>query len=245
MREWIYGRNPVWETLAAGRRQFFELQIAQGVRENELVNRSRQRSLEGGIPVTYPTRAEMDELGVPHQGLALQVSDYPYVSSSELIQDVEQGKEPGFFLILDMLQDPQNLGSLLRTAEAVGVHGVLIPPKRAAQVTPAVVSASSGASEHLRIAQSNLAAGLRDLKKAGIFIYGLAQGAGTIPPQKARLDGPIGLVVGNEGRGIRRLVRDTCDVLLELPMRGQVASLNAAVAGSVALYSIYQARLAA
>jgi 23S rRNA (guanosine2251-2'-O)-methyltransferase len=242
MREWIYGRNPVWETLAADRRQAFELRIAQGVRETETITRIREHCLDRKIPINYPSREELDGMGVSHQGLALLVGGYPYVPAADFYQAAGRAGAPPFFLILDMLQDPQNLGSLLRTAEAAGVQGVLIPSRRSAHVTPAVVSASSGASEHLHIARANLVAGLKALKEAGIFIYGLAQGEGTVPLGQARLDGPIGLAVGNEGQGLRRLVRETCDVLVEIPMQGQVGSLNAAVAGSVALYFILQAR---
>ncbi len=242
MREWIVGRNPVWELLAAGRRQVFELRIAQGVRETEILDRIRAKAQERKILLSYPPREELDTLGDSHQGVALQAGAYPYVQAADLLRYPGAGGDPPFFLALDTLQDPQNLGSLLRTAEAVGVHGVLIPSKRAAKVTPAVVRASSGASEHLRIARSNLAAGLGALKKAGVFFYGLAQGEGAIPLSQARLDGPIGLVVGNESQGLRRLVRETCDLLVEIPMHGNVGSLNAAVAGSVALYAILKAR---
>lgn len=176
MREWIVGRNPVWELLAAGRRQVFELRIAQGVRETEILDRIRAKAQERKILLSYPPREELDTLGDSHQGVALQAGAYPYVQAADLLRYPGAGGDPPFFLALDTLQDPQNLGSLLRTAEAVGVHGVLIPSKRAAQVTPAVVRASSGASEHLRIARSNLAAGLGALKKAGVFF--LWAGAG-------------------------------------------------------------------
>ncbi|MFN2152594.1 MAG: 23S rRNA (guanosine(2251)-2'-O)-methyltransferase RlmB, partial [Anaerolineales bacterium] len=139
-------------------------------------------------------------------------------------------------------QDPQNLGTLLRTAEAVGVHGVVIPLARTAQVTPAVVNASSGASEHLLIAQANLSQVISTLKEEGLWIIGLEGSAEASTASQIRLDGPLGLVVGSEGEGMRRLVRESCDLLLQLPMRGQIESLNAAVAGSIALYLAMQAR---
>ncbi len=133
--------------------------------------------------------------------------------------------------------------ALLRTAEAVGVHGVILQKRRAVGITPAVVNASSGAVEHLLVAQeTNLSRALQLLKEAGIWIYGLEGQPDLIPYYEARLDGPIALVVGGEGAGLRRLVRDTCDVLIRLPMRGQVESLNAAVAGSVALYAVARVR---
>jgi 23S rRNA (guanosine2251-2'-O)-methyltransferase len=145
-------------------------------------------------------------------------------------------------LILDTLQDPQNLATLLRTAEGVGVHGVLLPLRRAAMVTPAVVSASSGASEHLLIAQMNLAQAIASLKEDSLWVVGLDQGPEALAPPQIRLDGAIALVVGNEGSGMRALVRSNCDFLMRLPMRGQIESLNAAVAGSIALYLVWQAR---
>jgi 23S rRNA (guanosine2251-2'-O)-methyltransferase len=143
---------------------------------------------------------------------------------------------------LDTLQDPQNLGTLLRTAEAVGVHGVILPKARTALVTPAVVNASSGASEHLLITQSNLSQAMAVLKEAGVWIVGLDGSPDASEPDQIRLDGPLGLVVGSEGEGMRRLVRNSCDLLLRLPMRGCIESLNAAVAGSIALYLTLQAR---
>jgi 23S rRNA (guanosine2251-2'-O)-methyltransferase len=143
---------------------------------------------------------------------------------------------------MDTVQDPQNLGTLLRTAEIVGVQGVLLPYRRTATVTPAVVSASSGASEHLLIAQTNLAQSINTLKESDIWVIGLDGSTSAQPLQQVRLDGPLALVVGNEGQGMRSLVRDSCDILMRLPMQGQIESLNAAVAGSIALYLAWQAR---
>jgi 23S rRNA (guanosine2251-2'-O)-methyltransferase len=150
---------------------------------------------------------------------------------------------PALFLLLDLLQDPQNVGSLLRTAEAVGVHGVVIPRRRAVGVTPAVVSASAGAVEHLRVAQvTNLARTIDELKRRDIWVAGLDTGADAGLLDQADLRGPLALVVGSEGYGLRRLVREKCDFSVRLPMRGRVASLNAAVAGSVALYEVDRQR---
>jgi 23S rRNA (guanosine2251-2'-O)-methyltransferase len=150
-------------------------------------------------------------------------------------------------LILDSLQDPQNFGTLLRTAEAVGVHGIIIPLARTVEVTPAVVNASSGASEHMLIAQANLAQAMDSLKQADVWMVGLDQagevvGASHDSPYSRHLRGALGLVVGSEGEGLRELTRKKCDIVLKLPMRGEIESLNAAVAGSVALYLAYLAR---
>ena len=145
-------------------------------------------------------------------------------------------------LILDVLQDPQNLGTLLRTAEAVGVHGVLLPFRHTATVTPAVVNSSSGATEHLLIVQVNLAQAIQQLKEENIWVIGLDAGPEAQPLNQVSLDGPLALVIGGEGSGMRTLVRKSCDGLMRLPMRGKVESLNAAVAGSVALYFAWQQR---
>jgi 23S rRNA (guanosine2251-2'-O)-methyltransferase len=174
--------------------------------------------------------------------MALKVGEYPYADLYDIVELATCENEPAFVLILDTLQDPQNLGTLLRTGEAVGVHGVLLPLRRTATVTPAVVNVSSGASEHLLIAQMNLAAAIARLKESGVWVVGLEAGPQAQYPEQVRLDGPLALVVGGEGKGMRSLVRDSCDLLLRLPMRGEVDSLNAAVAGSIALYLSWQAR---
>ncbi|MEJ2708723.1 MAG: 23S rRNA (guanosine(2251)-2'-O)-methyltransferase RlmB [Anaerolineales bacterium] len=243
MREWIYGRNPVYEALRAGRRQAFQLHVARGSKEKgrlaEIIHTCEQRNL----PIEYVPRHKLDSIGDGHQGIALEVGSYEYSSLLDIIEFAHQSPEPAFILILDALQDPQNLGTLLRTAEIVGVHGVLLPYRRTATVTPAVVSASSGASEHLLIAQTNLAQAISVLKEEDVWVIGLEgdPAFGQLPDQ-VRLDGAVALVVGNEGQGMRTLVRDSCDLLLRLPMRGKIDSLNAAVAGSVALYLAWQAR---
>ena len=242
MKEYIYSRNAVYETLRARRRQAFQLLVAEGAREKgklaEITALARARK----IPVKRVPRERLNSIHRQNQGVALQVGGYPYRPLDEILaRAAERGEDP-FVLLLDTLQDPQNLGTLLRTAEAVGVHGVVIPLARTAQVTPAVVNASSGASEHLWIAQSNLSQAIGTLKDAGLWIVGLEGSSEAEPPSKIRLAGPLGLVVGSEGQGMRHLVRKSCDFLLKLPMRGEIESLNAAVAGSVALYLAWQAR---
>jgi 23S rRNA (guanosine2251-2'-O)-methyltransferase len=172
----------------------------------------------------------------------VEVSDYPYVSLPDLFDLAEQRNEPPLFLILDTLKDPQNLGTLLRTGEIVGLHGALLPFKRTATVTPAVVSASSGASEHLLITQINLAQAINTIKEAGVWVIGLEGDPESQPIEKTDLNGPLSLVVGGEGQGMRTLVRNSCDQIVRLPMRGRIDSLNAAVAGSIALYLAWGAR---
>ncbi len=242
MREWIGGRNPVFEVLRAGRRQVFQLKIAAGVQEKgrlaEILRLCGQRK----VAVERAPRHVLDNVVPGNQGVALETSGYPYRALQDILAQAQQRSEPPFVLVLDALQDPQNLGTLLRTAEIVGVHGALLPLRHTAEVTPAVVHASSGASEHLLIAQANLAQALAALKSAGVWVIGLESTPEARLPQEVRLDGPLALVVGSEGEGMRSLVRDSCDLLMRLPMRGQVGSLNAAVAGSVALYLAWQAR---
>jgi 23S rRNA (guanosine2251-2'-O)-methyltransferase len=174
--------------------------------------------------------------------VALEASGYPYADLTEIFEVAEERAEPLFVLLLDSLNDPQNFGTLLRTAEVVGVHGVVIPLARTVGVTPAVVNASSGASEHLLVAQANLHQAIDALKESGAWVIGLEGSEQAESPDKVRLDGAIGLVVGSEGEGMRPLTVKSCDILMKLPMKGQIESLNAAVAGSVALYLAYLAR---
>lgn len=242
MKELIYSRNAVYETLSAGRRQGFQLLFADGAqikgRLNEIVHLAEQRK----IPIRKVTRAQLDKIHPQHQGVVLEASGYPYNGLADILERAEQSQESPFILLLDALQDPQNLGTLLRTAEAVGIHGVIIPLAHTAEITPAVVNASSGACEHLLIAQANLAQTIASLKEANIWVIGLEGSPSAQLPTQLRLDGPLALVVGSEGDGMRPLVRNSCDMLLRLPMRGKVESLNAAVAGSIALYFAWQAR---
>jgi 23S rRNA (guanosine2251-2'-O)-methyltransferase len=242
MREWIYGRNPVYETLRARRRQPFRLQLAQGLQEKGRLEDILKLAKSRKIPVEAVPRQRLDAYGSGHQGIALEASAYPYSDVATILDRSQSRQQAPFLLLMDTVQDPQNLGTLLRTAEIVGIHGVLLPYRRTATVTPAVVSASSGASEHLLIAQTNLAQAISALKQADIWVIGLDGSDYAQPLQQVRLDGPLALVVGNEGQGMRSLVRDSCDILMRLPMRGQIESLNAAVAGSIALYLAWQAR---
>ncbi|MGB8214318.1 MAG: 23S rRNA (guanosine(2251)-2'-O)-methyltransferase RlmB [Anaerolineales bacterium] len=245
MRETIYGRNPVHESLRAERREAFRLLVAEGVQDKGRLAAILELAAQRKIPVERVARARLDKLSDSHQGVALEVSGYPYVGLDDILENARQvrtPREPLFVLVLDTLQNPQNLGTLIRTAEAVGVHGVLIPSHRAAEITPAVVAASAGACEHMLVAQANLAQALEALKEAGAWVVGLDEGPESAGPSEIRLEGDLVVVVGSEGEGLRPLVKSKCDFLLRLPMQGQIESLNAAVAGSVALYLAYLAR---
>ena len=247
MREWIIGRHPVYEVLRARRRQPFRLWLGEGSSRPASQETSRLADVislceRKNIPVERVPRTQLDGLGDGHQGVALQASSYPYCALQDILERASQHQEPAFLLILDTLQDPQNLGTLLRTAEAVGIDGVLLPLRHTATVTPAVVNASSGASEHLLITQCNLAQAINTLKTKNIWVIGLVGEAETMFSDQVNCKLPLALVVGNEGEGIRPLVRKSCDILVRLPMRGWMESLNAAVAGSVALYFIWRER---
>jgi 23S rRNA (guanosine2251-2'-O)-methyltransferase len=245
MREILYGRQPVRETLRAGRRQTFRVMVAAGVRPTGIVGQILGLAEQSGISVQTVNRQELDKLGgeVNHQGLAAEVSGYPYVDLTESLEAARQSSAPPFFLLLDHIQDPQNLGSLMRTAEAVGVHGVVIPTRRASGVTAAAVRASAGAAEHVRVVQiANLVRAVEQLKAEGIWIAGLDAAASSQLYTEADLSGPLGLVVGSEGQGLGRLVRERCDFVIRLPMLGQIESLNAGVAAAIALYEARRQR---
>ncbi len=244
MKEFIYSRNAVYETLRAKRRDIFEIQIAEGAQEKGKIEQILKLAKERKIKVTRTPRPRLDKIHENHQGVAAEVSAYPYSDVIEILDAARQKSEPPFVLILDSLQDPQNFGTLLRTAEAVGVHGIVIPLARTVEVTPAVVNASSGASEHLLIAQANLSQAIDALKDAETWIVGLDQHGVRMEANSRHLRGALGLVVGSEGEGLHDLTRRKCDIILKLPMCGEIESLNAAVAGSVALYMAYLSRVA-
>ena len=237
--EFIYYRNAVYEAMRTDRRQAFTLLLAEGAQEkgrmSEIVEMARRRKLK----MEKAPRARLDKIHPNHQGVALEVGAYPYSDVLDILDLARQKDEPPFVLLLDSLNDPQNFGTLLRTAEAVGVHGIVLPLAHSVEVTPAVVNASSGASEHLLIARANLSQVIDALKDAEVWVVGLDQAGAEVESNSRHLRGALGLVVGSEGEGIRPLVKSKCDIVLKLPMRGQIESLNAAVAGSVALYLAY------
>ena len=242
MKEFIYSRNAVYEALRAGRRDVFKIQIADGAKEKGRLAEILKMAKERSIPVEKAQRGRLDKVHQNHQGVVAEVNGYSYSDEVEILDLAGQRNEPPFILLLDSLNDPQNFGTLLRTAEAIGVHGVIIPLAHTVEVTPAVVNASSGASEHLLIGRANLAQAIDALKEAEVWVVGLDQNGVEIKPDSRHLKGALGLVVGSEGEGIRQLVRSKCDIVLKLPMRGRIESLNAAVAGSVALYLAYLTR---
>jgi len=244
MSEILVRRNTVLETLRGSRREIFSLWLQEGINRKELaplLTAARKR----GVPIQQGSKQKIGQMArdSKHQGVLLEVGPYVYSSVEEMLALAAAREERPFLLLLDLLHGPQNIGSLLRTAEICGVHGVIVQDRRAPDMTPAVVQYSAGAAEHLLVAQvTNLVKTINRLQKEEIWVAGL-----HIDPTAQRLGAidlamPLAIVVGHEGSGLRRLVRDNCDFLLQLPMRGQVASLNAAVAGSVLLYAAWQAR---
>lgn len=242
MKEWIGGRNPVYEVLIAKRRVVSQIIVSNNAGEKGRLADILQIAKKQNINVTRVDKNRLSKIGSHHQGVAVEVGGYPYSDVVEIITDAKNKSTAPFILILDALQDPQNLGTLLRTAEIVGVDGVILPLRHAATITPSVVTASSGASEHLKVAQANLAQTIDTLKSEEIWVVGLDGGEKAQSMTQVNMKGAIALVVGNEGKGMRRLVRESCDIIMKLPMEGKIDSLNAAVAGSVALYFAWQAQ---
>ncbi len=245
MPQFIYGNWSIVETIRAGRREIEQLVLADGVEERGTTAEIVEMAQAKNIPVKRMPRRILNDLANDsnHQGAVLRVSPYPYVGIDEVLGTAETRNEKPFVLFLDLLKDPQNVGALLRTAETVGVHGVVMQDRRNVDITPAVVNASSGAVEHLNIVQvTNLVNAMKEFKENNVWLVGMDGGPDVPPISETDLDMPIGIVMGSEGDGMRRLVRETCDLVLSLPMRGHVASLNVAAAGAVALYAAWQAR---
>lgn len=243
--EWLYGRNPVEEALAAGRRTASEIVLPPAFPdEDDQIRRIRDEALARRIVVRTMERGQLDKLTRfgHHQGVALKTTGYPYVGFDELLCDVHDD-ENALVVVLDHLEDPQNVGSILRTACAVGVTGVVVPEDRACGITPAAVRASAGGAEHIKVAHVvNIVRAMQDLKDAGLWFTGLDWGDDAKKYTEIDFKGRVGLVVGAEGRGISRLVRENCDFIAELPMPGGFESLNAGVAAAVTLYEVLRQR---
>ena len=243
--EWIYGRNPVEEALAAGRRTCSEIVLPPAFPdEDDQIRRIRDEAVSRRLAIRTMDRNQLDKLVRfgHHQGVALKTTGYPYVGFEEILAAVRDD-ENALVVILDHLEDPQNVGSILRTACAVGAAGVVIPEDRACGITPAAVRASAGGAEYLKVAHVvNLVRAIQDLKDAGMWMTGLDWGGDAKVYTEIDFKGRCGLVVGAEGTGISRLVRQNCDFIAELPMPGGFESLNAGVAAAVAMYEILRQR---
>lgn len=242
MKEILGGINSITEALR-GRRKFHRLYIEKdrsGPRIEEIVALARSKS----IPIKMTSRADLDRLypQAPHQGAAAEVDPYKYADLGDILDRVASLGEKAVLLVLDGIEDPQNLGSIIRTAECAGVSGIILPRHHSAAITPTVVRASAGAAEHVAVAQeTNLVNTLKALKKAGMWIIG-ADMDGPTDYFHTVMPYPAVLVIGGEGRGIRRLVRENCDLLVRIPMFGQVNSLNASVSAALLIYELVRQR---
>lgn len=240
----VYGRQPVVELLRAGRRDVHRLYLHDAeVRGDGLVEIVQAAKARGVTPILVDRR-ELERIcqGGNHQGVIVEAAPYPYTDFESLITRTQDDARR-LWLLLDHLEDPHNVGALLRSAEAAGVTAVVIPNDRAVEVTDAVVRASAGASEHVNVCRVvNLVRAMKTLQESGVWLHGLEALPEARPYTQADLVGPVGVVVGSEGRGLGRLVRETCDFLIRIPLRGRVTSLNASVAGAVVLYEVVRQR---
>jgi 23S rRNA (guanosine2251-2'-O)-methyltransferase len=241
----IYGIHPVEEALKS-----FHLQIEKVLIGTQTPPPALQSIMDLAskreIPVTLTTRQSLDRMakGGVHQNVVGLVKETPYVNVAEILSNWKRTETKALLLILDGIQDPQNFGSLIRTALGCGVHGIIIPRDRSVGITPVVVKASAGAAAHLPIARVvNVAAAIEALKKEGIWVFG-ASGEAKDLVYQIDLDIDLAIVIGAEGKGIRPLVKKKCDRLFSIPMRGPVSSFNASVSGGIILYEVMRQRLA-
>jgi len=239
----LFGRNPVLELLRTGSRRVEEIAIiseGRGPALLELLNLAKRQ----GVKISYRTRDQLTAMAgdVHHQGVVARVAGASYASLGDLLGIPAGRGEAPFFLALDQVQDPRNLGAVLRTAEATGVHGVVVPKHHAAGLTGAAAKSAMGAAELVPVArETNLVHALETLKKEGVWTVGAAPSGGKAP-WEMDLTGPLCLVLGGEGEGLRPLVARTCDFLVSLPMRGRLSSLNVSAAAAVLCYEVVRQR---
>lgn len=241
----LYGVHPVRELLRAGGEGLVELWLAEGGERVRALEEVVRMARAAGGRVREAPRAKLDRLAGTerHQGVVAVVGDYRYRQLEDLLELARAAEEPALVVVLDGLEDPQNLGAVVRSAHALGAHGVVIPKDRAAGITAAAAKASAGAVEHCAVARvTNLAQALETLKGAGVWTVATDADA---PEELSLIDltVPTALVIGSEGGGVRPLVRRTCDRLARIPMRGKVGSLNAAASAAIALYEAARQRL--
>jgi len=240
--ERVYGRHPVLELLRGSGRRADEVAVLAGARGPlaEVVALARR----AGVKVSFRTRDQLTAMAGSHdhQGVVARVTAAEYVDVEDLLGVARDRGEPAFLMALDQVQDPRNLGALLRTADAFGAHGVVIPKHHAVGLTEAAARTAMGAVEHVRVARAtNMVAALETLKESGVWVHGATLGDG-VAPWAADLRGPVCLVLGSEGEGLRPLVARACDVLLTIPMTGSVGSLNVSAAGAVLAYEVSRQR---
>lgn len=235
--QYITGRNPVIEVLK-NREDVEKVLVLKGELKgsiNKIVGIAKDR----GIIIQEVNQRFLDDIsdGGVHQGVAAVISPFKYSSIDEILDYARSRDEDPFVLILDEIEDPHNLGAIARTAECAGVHGIIIPERRSASVNQTVYSSSAGAVEYMKIAKvTNISQSLKKLKEEGLWIYGADMDGESY--YRSNLTGSIGLVIGNEGKGISRLVKENCDVILSIPMLGKISSLNASNAASILMYEV-------
>ena len=240
----LIGRNAVTEALRAGR-GINKILLADGDREGQ-VSEITALARERGIVLQFVERSKIEAVagGLRHQGVLAYVAPVAYAELDDILKKAEEAREPPFLLLLDELEDPHNLGALLRTADATGVHGVLIPKRRSVPLTATVAKTSAGAVEYVPVARiGNISQTLKALKEKGFWVAG-ADMDGSQNYYEADLTGPLVLVVGSEGKGMGRLTKEQCDFIVRMPMVGKINSLNASVAGSILMYESLRQRLA-
>jgi 23S rRNA (guanosine2251-2'-O)-methyltransferase len=239
--DYIIGKNPVMEALRS-ERDINKILIAESSQRGQM-QQLIQLAKEANVIVQFVPKKKIDQISDEnHQGVLAYVAAYQYAEMDDLFAAAEKKNESPFFLLLDEIEDPHNLGSIMRTADAVGAHGIIIPKRRAVGLTATVAKASTGAIEHIPVVRvTNMARTIDELKERGIWIAGTDASA---KQDYRHFDGtlPLGLVIGSEGKGMGRLVREKCDFLINLPMAGKVTSLNASVAAALLMYEVYRRR---
>ena len=238
----IEGRNALTEALKSGR-TIDKVFVAAGDTDKALARLSAMAK-DAGAVVVATDRRKLDQMSPTgaHQGIMAQVAAHEYATVDEILSRAEEKGEAPLLVLCDELSDPHNLGAIMRTAECAGAHGVIIPKRRSVGLTAVVAKTSAGAVEYMPVARvSNMAAAIRDLKQRGVWVFGTAADAGT-DLYHADLKGPAAIVIGNEGQGMSRLVADSCDVLVSIPMKGNISSLNASSAASILLYEAVRQR---
>ncbi|MEC5269223.1 23S rRNA (guanosine(2251)-2'-O)-methyltransferase RlmB [Heyndrickxia coagulans] len=240
-QEYIAGKNPVLEALRAGR-EINKIWIAEGSQKGAM-KQVMELARERKVAVQFVPKKRIDQVADgAHQGVLALVAAYRYAETGDMFKLAKERNEHPFILILDELEDPHNLGSILRTADAVGAHGVIIPKRRSVALTATVAKASTGAIEHIPVARvTNLSQTIAGLKQQGLWIAG-TDASGTTDYRQMDADLPLGLVIGSEGKGMSRIVKEACDFLIRLPMAGHVTSLNASVAAGLLMYEVYRKR---
>lgn len=240
--DFIEGRNAVIEALRAGR-PLDKIYIQKGETDKTL-GHIASRARDAGVVVVDADRRKLDAMSRTHahQGVIALAALREYCSVADILHIAEERGEPPFLVMCDEISDPHNLGAVIRTAECVGAHGIIIPKRRSAGLTSIVEKTSAGAVEHVAVARvANLASAIDELKKAGVWVYGTAAD-GVSPLWETDLTGPACFIIGSEGAGMGKLVRDKCDFLVSIPMKGKVSSLNASAAAAVLLYEALRQR---